>query len=57
VADQPYGRRIMGPRFPLRDVRVRLDGRWVVAVTFKDGDVYVKQGRLWHDEHDGVTHC
>ena len=72
LADQRYGRRIMGPRFTLRDVRVRLrsptrallayryvsgDGRWVVAVTFKDGDVYVKQGRFWYDEHDNVTHC
>jgi hypothetical protein len=72
LADQRYGRRIMGPRFTLRDVRIRLqgptrallayryvsgDGRWVVAVTFKDGDVYVRQGRFWYDEHDGVTHC
>ena len=72
AADQRYGRRIMGPRFTLRDVRVRLqsptrallayryvsgDGKWVVSVTFTDGDVYVKQGRFWYDEHDRVTDC
>ena len=35
--------------------RRRDGGSW--RVTFRDGDVYVKQGRFWYDEHDRVTHC
>jgi hypothetical protein len=72
VADQRYGRRIMGPNFRLRDIRVRFqppaqalvaykyvsgDGKRAVTVTFRDGDLYVKQGSFWFDEYDRVTTC
>ena len=72
VADQRYGRRILGTRFTLDRIRVRMQGptralvayrytssdrRRVLVVTFRDGDVYVKQGRFWYDEYDRVTSC
>jgi hypothetical protein len=72
VADQRYGRRILGPDFTLTNIRVRMlsptrallayrytsgDGRNVVAITFRDRDLYVKIGRFWYDEYDRVSRC
>jgi hypothetical protein len=71
VDDLRSVRRELGTRFSFRDVRVRVrgtratiayravtsSGRTVAAVTFADGDVYVRLGGRWYDEYDPVSAC
>jgi hypothetical protein len=70
VDDQRSVRRELGTRFSFRGVRVRVrgtratiayravtSGRTIAAVTFADGDIYVRLGRRWYDEYDRVSEC
>jgi hypothetical protein len=71
VADQRSVRRELGTRFSFRGVRVRVrgeratiayravssSGRTIAAVTFADGDTYVRLGQRWYDEYDRVSEC
>jgi hypothetical protein len=71
VDDQRSVRRELGTRFSFRDVRVRVrgaratiayravtrSGRTIAAVTFSDGDTYVRLGGRWYDEYDPVSEC
>jgi hypothetical protein len=71
VEDQRGIRRELGTRFSFRGVRVRVrgtratiayravanSGRTIAAVTFADGDTYVRLGGDWYDEYDRVSAC
>jgi hypothetical protein len=71
VEDQRGVRRELGTRFSFRGVRVRVrgtratiayravtsSGRTIAAVTFADGDAYVRLGGRWYDEYDRVSAC
>jgi hypothetical protein len=71
VDDQRSVRRMLGTRFSFRGFRVRVrgtratiayravtsSGRTIAAVTFADGDLYVRLGGRWYDEYDPVSEC
>jgi hypothetical protein len=71
VEDQRGVRRELGTRFSFRGVRVRVrgtratiayravtaSGRTIAAVTFADGDRYVRRSGRWYDDYDPVSAC
>lgn len=71
VAQARQTRQILGTRFQLRGIQVRLetasraiiayrfvrDGRTIAAVTLKHRDVYRLIGSRWYDELDRVSAC
>ena len=69
---QRFGRSYLGPRFSVRNIRVRMlsptrallayrfvrtNGRTAANVTFRQRDRFAKLGGRWYDEYDSVSDC
>ena len=69
LREQSYGRQLLGARFRLRAVRVRMlsarraliayqfvsERGQIYAVTFRNRDLYAKIGNAWYDEYDRTS--